>query len=89
MALPGRRGVAHGRGRRGAGRSGRSVRVYGRRLGLHVVPLGVAFSTEEAVLLAENGDIFFGGDAGMQRVAHGLDTAVEALVTDDWDKTFF
>lgn len=67
----------------------RNVRIYGRRLGQPVVPLGIAFSTEEAVLLAENGDILFGGDAGMQRVANGFEAAIVALVTDDWDKTFF
>jgi hypothetical protein len=67
----------------------RNVRNYGGRLGQPVVPLGIAFSTEEAVLLAENGDILFGGDAGMQRVANGFETAIVALVTDDWDKTFF
>lgn len=67
----------------------RNVRLYGKRLGQAVLPVGIAFSTEEAVLLAESGEIFFGGDAGLQRVAHDFDAAVEALVTDDWDKTFF
>ncbi|MDC7338143.1 SUKH-3 domain-containing protein [Streptomyces lydicus] len=67
----------------------RNVRLYGKRLGQSVLPVGIAFSTEEAVLLAESGEIFFGGDAGMQRVAHDFEAAVEALVTDDWDKTFF
>lgn len=67
----------------------RNVRLYSRRLGQPVLPLGIAFSTEEAVLLAENGDILFGGDAGMQRVANGFETAIVALVTDHWDKTFF
>ncbi|MGW2721522.1 SUKH-3 domain-containing protein [Streptomyces sp. NPDC001492] len=67
----------------------RNVRIFGRRLGQPVLPLGIAFSTEEAVLLAENGDILFGGDAGMQRVANGFETAIVALVMDDWDKTFF
>ncbi|MDI3408657.1 SUKH-3 domain-containing protein [Streptomyces cavernicola] len=67
----------------------RNVRIYGKRLGQPVLPLGIAFSTEEAVLLADNGDILFGGDAGMQRVANGFGTAIEALVTDTWDKTFF
>lgn len=67
----------------------RNVRCHGSRLGRPVLPLGIAFSTQEAVLLAENGDLLFGGDAGMQCVANGLETAVVALVTDDWDKTFF
>ncbi|MBT2423416.1 SUKH-3 domain-containing protein [Streptomyces sp. ISL-22] len=69
--------------------SKRNVRNYSRRLGQTVLPLGIAFSTEEAVLLADNGDILFGGDAGMQRVGNGFETSVVALVTDDWDKTFF
>ena len=69
--------------------SRRNVRNYSRRLGQPVLPLGIAFSTEDAVLLADNGDIFFAGDAGMQRVANGFEAAIVALVTDDWDKTFF
>ncbi|MEY9992248.1 hypothetical protein ABIE67_004280 [Streptomyces sp. V4I8] len=64
----------------------RNVHNYGRRLGRPVLPLGIAFSTEEAVLLAENGDLLFAGDAGMQRVANGFETALVALVTDDWDR---
>jgi hypothetical protein len=52
-------------------------RIYGRRLGQPVLPIGIAFSTEEAVLLAENGDILFGGDAGMQRVANGFGAAIQ------------
>ncbi|MFE5894937.1 SUKH-3 domain-containing protein [Streptomyces sp. NPDC056462] len=67
----------------------RNVRIYGKRLGQPVLPLGIAFSTEEAVLMAENGDILFGGDAGMQRVANGFETAIVALVGDHWDKAFF
>lgn len=67
----------------------RNVRIYGKRLGQPVLPVGIATSTEEAVLLAENGDILFAGDAGMQRVANGFEAAIQALVTGEWDKTFF
>jgi hypothetical protein len=67
----------------------RNVRIYGRRIGQNLLPVGMAFSTEEAVLLADSGAIFFGGDAGMQRVAKNFETAVTNLVADNWDKTFF
>jgi hypothetical protein len=67
----------------------RDVRIYGKRLGQSVVPLGIAPDTEDAVLLADNGDILFGGDAGLQRVANGFGAAIGALVTDSWDKSFF
>lgn len=66
-----------------------NVKVDAGRLGQGVLPLGIVFDTEEAVLLAESGEIFFTGDAGMQRGGDDFDTAVEALVTDNWDKTFF
>ncbi|MFF9865072.1 SUKH-3 domain-containing protein [Streptomyces sp. NPDC013953] len=66
-----------------------NVRGYARRLGMPVLPVGTAFETEETVLLAENGDILFAGDAGMQRVANGFEEAVRALVSGEWDKTFF
>jgi len=65
------------------------VRYFNKHLGRSALPIGIAFSTEEAVLLAENGDILFAGDAGMQRVANGFEAAVQAVVTGDWDKTFF
>ncbi|MEU6844892.1 SUKH-3 domain-containing protein [Streptomyces sp. NPDC046716] len=67
----------------------RNVRVLGKRLGSPVLLVGTVFSTEESVLLAENGDILFYGDAGFQRVGHGFEDAVRALVAGDWDKTFF
>ncbi|WP_035799138.1 SUKH-3 domain-containing protein [Kitasatospora mediocidica] len=67
----------------------RNVRFYARRIGQPVLPVGAAFTTDEVLLLAENGDILLGGDAGIQRVAHGFENAVRCLVTGDWDKTFF
>jgi hypothetical protein len=66
-----------------------NVKSYSRRLGIPVLPAGIAFETEEAVLLAENGDILFVRDAGMQRVANGFEEAVKALISGDWDRTFF
>ena len=67
----------------------RNVRIYAKRIGSPVLPVGAAFSTNEVLLLAENGDILLGGDAGIQRVAHDFEDAVHALVTGNWDKTFF
>ncbi len=64
-------------------------RGYTERLGMPVLPVGLAFETEDAVLLAENGDILFGSDAGMQRVAGGFEEAVKALISGNWDRTFF
>lgn len=66
-----------------------NVRSYERRLGMSAVPVGIALETEEMVLLAENGDIVLGGDAGVQRVANGFEAAVRALISGDWDMTFF
>ncbi|WP_307126662.1 SUKH-3 domain-containing protein [Streptomyces sp. B1I3] len=66
-----------------------NVRSYSRRLGMPVVPIGTALVTEENVLLAENGDIIFAGDAGMQRVGNGFAAAVQAFMSGTWDKTFF
>ncbi len=65
------------------------VRSFEKRLGMSALPLGIALCTEEMVLLAENGDIILGGDAGVQRVAHGFEEAMRALITGDWDMTFF
>jgi hypothetical protein len=67
----------------------RNIRIYSKRLGRPVLPVGMAFVTEERVLLADNGDILFGGDAGLQMVANGFENAVRALLADDWDKSFF
>ena len=66
-----------------------NVRIDAGRLGQGVLPVGMAFETEEGVLLAENGDIYFSGDAGMQRVGSGFEESLRALLADDWDKTFF
>ncbi|AJP05222.1 hypothetical protein TU94_31170 [Streptomyces cyaneogriseus subsp. noncyanogenus] len=63
--------------------------VLAKRLGFPVALVGTAFDTAEAVLLAEDGDILLYGDAGFQRVANGFDSAVRAVVTGDWDKTYF
>ncbi|MFG2330991.1 SUKH-3 domain-containing protein [Streptomyces sp. NPDC048604] len=66
-----------------------NVRYFEKRLGMSALPVGIALSTEEMVLLAENGDIALGGDAGVQRVAHGFEEAVRALISGDWDMRFF
>jgi hypothetical protein len=67
----------------------RNVRNYAMRIGHVVVPVGMAFATEERLLLAENGDVLLGGDAGLQRVGSGFEDAVQSLIANDWDKTFF
>ncbi|WP_457031089.1 SUKH-3 domain-containing protein [Kitasatospora sp. P5_F3] len=67
----------------------RNIRIYAQRLGQGVALVGVAFSTEDCVLLAENGDILLAGDAGLQRVGNSFESAVQALVTGNWDKTSF
>ncbi|MEK2474462.1 MULTISPECIES: SUKH-3 domain-containing protein [Streptomyces] len=67
----------------------RNVRIFAKELGQPVSLVGTAFVTEEAVLLAENGDVLFVGDAGYQRIANGFENAVRALVTGNWDRTFF
>ncbi|MCZ0983535.1 hypothetical protein O1L60_42800 [Streptomyces diastatochromogenes] len=66
-----------------------NVRYFEKRLHMSALPVGIAFETEEMVLLAENGDIVLGGDAGVQRVAHGFEEAVRALIAGDWDMRFF
>ncbi|WP_328913157.1 MULTISPECIES: SUKH-3 domain-containing protein [unclassified Streptomyces] len=66
-----------------------NVRNYSRRLGQDVLPIGMAFATEERLLLAENGDVFLGGDAGLQWVSNGFEEALRALISNEWDKTFF
>ncbi|WP_177000948.1 SUKH-3 domain-containing protein [Streptomyces sp. cf386] len=67
----------------------RTLRIHAKDLGCPVLLVGTVFDTEESVLLTENGDILFYGDAGFQRVANGFGNAVRALLTGDWDKTFF
>ncbi|MGW0927344.1 hypothetical protein [Streptomyces sp. NPDC002644] len=66
-----------------------NVRYFEKRLGMSAVPVGIAFETEEMVLLAENGDVVLAGDAGVQRVAHGFEDAVRALISGNWDMRFF
>lgn len=66
-----------------------NVRSYALQLGMPAVPIGTVLVTEESVLLAENGDIIFAGDAGMQRVGNGFAEAVKAFVSGTWDKRFF
>jgi len=65
-----------------------NVRNYSRRLGQKVLPVGMAFATEDRLLLAENGDLLLGGDAGLQRIAHGFVESVRALISNDWDKNY-
>ncbi|MES4901700.1 MULTISPECIES: SUKH-3 domain-containing protein [unclassified Streptomyces] len=67
----------------------RTLGVLAKRLGFPVLLVGTVFDTEEAVLLAENGDVLLYGDAGFQRVANDFSNALRAVVTDTWDKTFF
>ncbi|MFF8956263.1 SUKH-3 domain-containing protein [Streptomyces sp. NPDC014894] len=66
-----------------------NIKIYSKRVGRPLIPVGLAFDTEEAVLLAEDGDVFFAGDAGIQRVGQGFARSVRSLIADDWDKTFF
>ncbi|MFC8430256.1 SUKH-3 domain-containing protein [Streptomyces sp. NPDC057253] len=66
-----------------------NIRIYSRKVGLPLTPVGSAFATEEVVLIANDGDIFLAGDAGMQRVGNGFVQSMRALISGDWDKTFF
>lgn len=67
----------------------RNARIFARKLGQPIQLIGTAFDTEDCVLLAEDGGILLYSDAGYQRVANGFEAAIHALVTGDWDKTFF
>ncbi|KUL36072.1 hypothetical protein ADL22_25515 [Streptomyces sp. NRRL F-4489] len=67
----------------------RSVGFFGRRIGPPVLLVGTATDTQEAVLLAGDGDVYLAGDAGIQRVANGFGNAVRSLVMGDWEKRFF
>jgi hypothetical protein len=84
--VPGRSGIFDGR--RGRRPGWPAPPAPPERLGFPVALVGTAFDTEEAVLLAEDGDILLYRDAGFQRVANGFDSAVRAVVTGDWDKTY-
>ncbi|MFI7603714.1 SUKH-3 domain-containing protein [Micromonospora sp. NPDC049366] len=66
-----------------------NVRVWGRRLGMSVVPVGMAFETEERLLLAEDGEILIAGDGGIQRVGRGFENCLAALISGAWNKRFF
>ncbi|WP_055587871.1 SUKH-3 domain-containing protein [Streptacidiphilus griseoplanus] len=67
----------------------RSVGIFARRLQRPVLLVGTAFETEEALLLAGNGDVLLYGDAGFQQVANGFENTVRAFATGEWDRTFF
>ncbi|MFE2265618.1 SUKH-3 domain-containing protein [Streptomyces griseosporeus] len=66
-----------------------NIRIYSKKVQRPLVPIGSAFATEEVVLLAPDGDVFLAGDAGMQRVGNGFVESMQALISGDWDKTFF
>ncbi|MEU2743743.1 SUKH-3 domain-containing protein [Streptomyces sp. NPDC007095] len=66
-----------------------NIRIFSQRVGRPLVPIGSAFATEEVVLIAGNGDVFLAGDAGMQYVGNGFIESMQALISEDWDKTFF
>ncbi|MEU0831559.1 hypothetical protein [Streptomyces sp. NPDC005969] len=48
------------------------------------MPIGISMEAEGNVLLVENGDIVFAGDAGMQRVGNDFEAAVKAFVASTW-----
>ncbi|MFE5947120.1 hypothetical protein ACFQ79_31980, partial [Streptomyces sp. NPDC056480] len=62
-----------------------NVRYFEKRLGRSALPVGIALSTEEMIPLAENGAIALGGDAGVQRLSHGFEEAVRAMISGDLD----
>ncbi|MFF5093479.1 MULTISPECIES: SUKH-3 domain-containing protein [Actinosynnema] len=66
-----------------------NIRVFSRRVGRPLVPIGSAFETEEVVLIASGGDVFLAGDAGMQYAGNGFKQSMQALISGTWDKTFF
>ncbi|WP_411148523.1 SUKH-3 domain-containing protein [Streptomyces sp. A30] len=66
-----------------------NIRIYSQKVRRPLVPVGSAFATEEVVLIAYDGDVFLAGDAGMQYVGNGFMKSMQALISDDWDKTFF
>ncbi|MGW1162674.1 SUKH-3 domain-containing protein [Streptomyces sp. NPDC002519] len=66
----------------------RNVRIYAKRIGEPVVPIGAAFSSRAYLLPAEDDDILIAGDAGIQRVANGFENAIQAIVRGGWDKTY-
>ncbi|WP_405537404.1 SUKH-3 domain-containing protein [Streptomyces sp. NBC_00075] len=66
-----------------------NIRVFSRRVGRPLTPIGSAFATEEVVLIANGGDVFLAGDAGIQYVGNGFVQSMQALISGTWDKTFF
>ncbi|MFE7753325.1 SUKH-3 domain-containing protein [Streptomyces sp. NPDC057428] len=66
-----------------------NIRIFSQRVGRPLVPVGSAFATEEVVLIASDGDVFLAGDAGMQYVGNGFMQSMQALISGNWDKTFF
>ncbi|MFF3566103.1 SUKH-3 domain-containing protein [Streptomyces sp. NPDC002574] len=66
-----------------------NVRIDSRKVQRPLVPVGSAFDTEEMVLIANDGDVFLAGDAGMQYVGNGFAQSMRALISGEWDKTFF
>ncbi|GAA4813500.1 SUKH-3 domain-containing protein [Streptomyces ziwulingensis] len=66
-----------------------NIRIYSQRVGRPLVPVGSAFASEEVVLIASDGDVFLAGDAGMQYVGNGFMQSMQALISGNWDKTFF
>ncbi|MFI8343680.1 SUKH-3 domain-containing protein [Streptomyces sp. NPDC085639] len=65
-----------------------NVRYYAKVAGKGMVPVGMAFDTEDTVLLSVDGEIFIGGDGGLQRVGHGFIPSMTALVADNWNKAY-
>ncbi|WP_407841434.1 SUKH-3 domain-containing protein [Streptomyces sp. DSM 116496] len=66
-----------------------NIRIFSRRVGRPLIPVGSAFATEEVVLIASDGDVFLAGDAGMQYVGNGFMQSMQAMIAGTWDKTFF
>ncbi|WP_405441774.1 SUKH-3 domain-containing protein [Streptomyces avidinii] len=64
-------------------RIGYYVKIAGKGL----LPVGTAFG-DSTVLLSDDGDIYFGDVAGVQRVGHGFLPSMTALISDNWDKAY-
>jgi hypothetical protein len=67
----------------------RNIRSYAERLGKRVLPVGVVYETEDRLLLAEDGEVWIGSDAGLQRVGQDFEASVMSLIRNEWDKTYF
>ncbi|ATE55972.1 SUKH-3 domain-containing protein [Actinosynnema pretiosum] len=66
-----------------------NIRVFSQRVGRPLIPIGSAFETEEVVLIASDGDVFLAGDPGIQYVGNGFKQSMQAMISGNWDKTFF